>query len=250
MALKKNGRRRVALAMCMAACAGTAGAVSNKLDCAVTWVGNDSSGKTEWTPHNVDGVFVTPEGVVYTNSGWEEAAGEVMRFDRDGKWMGPAMHTHGWGYYGDTAIAVNSKYVFIAQRAGHCKDAKGEWVDTWPDAGFGWSGVSRRSRANFFHGAPFEGGKGGKGDTLRNSFKKVIEVAHGGNHAWTRGICASETEVFFAVEPEDTVYVFDAETMEEKRRLNIERPDRMAFDVGQTTLWMLQAPEDPANTAR
>lgn len=218
-----------------------AAATAAELPCEVSWVGNDWGGKPDWVLQDVDDLFVTPEGEVYTHVGWEEGGGNVMRFDARGAWTGAAMHTHGWGYGGGEAVTANAKYVFIAQ---HVENERGGLADaaTWPAKGLRWWGVSRRPRADFRAGAPFEGGKGGKGDTLRQSFKVVVEAPEG-TEEMIRGLCATESELFVSVRREGVVRVYDAETMAEKRAWRVPRPDRMALDGG-GTLWLLLAPED------
>ena len=226
----------------VALCAGVALAVEHELDYEVTWVGNDAVGKPEWVPHNVEAYIVPDDGDQFTNVNWEEGGGNVMHFDRDGKWRGAAMHTHGWGNQGGEAVAVNTKYAFLALRmeneGGGLKDPA-----TWPPAGSHWKGISRRLRADFTKAAPFEGGKGGKGDTLAGCFKVVEEYPVKGS-ATIRGVYATEAELFVAVREKNAVHVYDAETMEEKRSWAVERPDRLAMDAERKTLWVLQAPED------
>ena len=217
-------------------CAGAA-----ELPCEVSWVGNDWGGKPEWVLQDIDDLFVTPEGDVYTHIGWEEGGGNVMCFGRDGAWKGAAMHTHGWGYEGGEAVAANTNDVFIALRA---ENEGGGLVDeaTWPPKGFKWLGVSRRQRGDFRAGAPFDGGKGGKGDTLKSSFKVVAEVPDKADEA-IRGLWATEDELYVTVKREGVVRVYDAETMVEKRSWRVARPDRIVMDAYKT-LWVLLAPED------
>ena len=223
-------------------CAGMAMAVTHDLDYEVTWVGNDSNGKPEWVLHNIEAYIVTEDGDQFTNVFWEEGGGNVMTFNSDGIWGGAAKATHGWGNGGGEAVAVNSKYAFLALRmeneGGGLKDAS-----TWPPAGSHWKGISRRLRADFTKGAPFEGGKGGKGDTLPRSFKVVAEFPVKEN-VTLRGVYATETELFVSVRERNVIYVYDTETMTEKRSWTLSRPDRIAMDVERKTLWVLQAPED------
>ncbi len=212
-----------------------------ELPCEVSWVGNDWAGHPDWVLQDVDDLYVTPQGDVFTHVGWEEGGGNVMCFDRDGAWHGAAMHTHGWGYGGGEAVTANANYVFIAQ---HVENERGHLADaeTWPAKGLRWWGVSRRPRADFRTGAPFEGGKGGKGDTLKQSFKVVVEAPEGTEET-IRGLCATEAELFVAVKREGVIRVYDAETMAEKRAWHVPRPDRMSLD-GHGTLWVLLTPED------
>ena len=78
-------------------------------DCMV--VGNDYSGKYVWVPHNVYDIFVTPDGITYTNVPWDEAGGNVCEINPRGNitrkiWVG----NHGGG----KAVTANADYIFIA----------------------------------------------------------------------------------------------------------------------------------------
>jgi len=212
-----------------------------ELPCEVSWVGNDWSGNPDWVLQDIDDLFVTPEGDVYTHIGWEEGGGNVMHFDKDGVWKGAAMHTHGWGYGGGEAVTANQKYVFIAQ---HVENERGGLIDaaTWPAKGLRWQGVSRRLRSDFHKGAPFAGGKGGKGDTIKGSFKPAAETPDDASEK-IRGLWATDTELFVSVKNEGVIRVYDTETMKEKRSWQALRPDRMVMDAHRT-LWVLLAPEE------
>lgn len=215
--------------------------VAAELPCEVSWVGNDWCGKPDWVLQDIDDLFVTPEGDVFTNIGWEEAGGNVMHFDTQGAWKGAAMNTHGWGYGGGEAVTANAKYLFIAQ---HVENEGGGLVDaaTWPAKGLRWQGISRRLRSDFRQGVPFVGGKGGKGDTMKESFKQVAETPDNASEK-IRGLWATDTELFVAVKNEGVVRVYDTESMQEKRFWQVPRPDRMVMDA-QSTLWVLLAPDN------
>lgn len=222
------------------------GGAAGDLPCEVSWIGNDWGGSPDWVPQDVDDLCVTPEGDVFTQVGWEEGGGNVTRFDRDGAWKGAAKHTHGWGYGGGEAVAASAKYVFIAQQV---ENEHGGLADaaTWPAKGLRWWGVSRRLRSDFQSGAPFEGGKGGKGDTLRQCFKVVAEAPEGARET-IRGLWATARELYVAVKREGSVRVYDAESLAEIRAWHVPRPDRMVMDV-RGVLWILLAPEDERSGA-
>jgi hypothetical protein len=154
-------------------------------------------------------MVVTEDGTVYCNVPWDEAGREVGIY-KDGDVIGIAQHTHGWGYDGGSAIALNQKYVFIAQRVGN-EGGNLKGTNTWPPKGLSWYGVSRRLRADVTRGAPFSGGKGGQGDTLKGCFLVVIEApekAEGG----IAGLCADEHRLYVscAGTNEIRIYYFPA----------------------------------------
>lgn len=140
----------------------------------VRWIGNSFPGARKWVQQDIQAMLVTDDGTIFTNAEWDEAGREVGVY-RNGDVLGKAGHTHGWGYHGGRAIAVNDEYVFIAQKVdserGGLKDP-----GTWPAKGNVWYGVARRLRSDITRPAPFPGGKGGKGDTLKGGFLVVNEV--------------------------------------------------------------------------
>ncbi len=180
---------------------------------------------------------VTPDGTVYTDVEWDEAGREVGVY-KDGKVIGRAGHTHGWGNHGGSAIAVTDRYVFFAQamenEGGHLKDPQ-----TWPPAGLTWYGISRRLRSDLTKPAPFPGGKGGKGDTLKGCFLVVNEVPEK-TSAGLSGLCADANVVFASNPLKNQIEVFDAESMERLRSWSVDRPAQLALD-SHGALWALQS---------
>src|SRR5579863_2348130 len=83
------------------------------LNYTVSWVGNSFSGKEAWVLQDVEDLCVLPDGTLFTNVFWDEAGGNVQEY-KDGRLVGVAGHTHGWGYEGGAAVAANAKYLFIA----------------------------------------------------------------------------------------------------------------------------------------
>ena len=148
-------RKLVAICICTL---NTLLVTASELPCEVSWVGNDGGGNRDWVLQDIDDLCVTPEGEIFTHVGWEEGGGNVMRFSQSGAWKDAAMHTHGWGYGGGEAVAASAKYVFIAQ---HVDNERGGLV----------------------------GGKGGKGDTLKASFKVVAEVPEGAPQWAWKDVC-------------------------------------------------------------
>ena len=184
---------------------------SPRLETEASWVGNTLPGVPNWVPQDIEGMTVLPDGTIYTNVPWEEGGGNVTAI-KDGKVLGKAGHTHGWGNQGGRAVAANEKYLFIGCQVGNegggLKDP-----DTWPPKGQTWFGISRRTRTDIRAAAPFPGGKGGKGDTLKQSFLVVQEKPdHVGDHF--RSMAADARQVFVLEGNGDKVWRVDAETMQ------------------------------------
>ena len=121
---------------------------SKQLTYRTSWLGNSfgglnpDTGKGQWVQQDIAAMCVTPDGTVFTNVPWEEAGGNCAMY-KDGKMLGHSHYTHGWGFNGGQAVAVNDNYVFLSlignNEGGGLKDP-----DTWPPKDFDWFGVSRR----------------------------------------------------------------------------------------------------------
>lgn len=210
-------------------------AASPRLNCESSWLGNSFPGARKWVQQDIRAMCVTEDGTIYTNVEWDEAGREVGVY-RDSDVIGIAGHTHGWGYNGGRAIAVNSQYVFIAQSVGNegggLKD-----TNTWPAKGLTWFGISRRLRSDIAKGAPFEGGKGAKGDTLRGCFLVVIEAPEK-TKPGIEGLCADEQRLYVSCTPSNEVRVFDTRTLQPLTRWSCPSPGPLAMDK-HGALWVL-----------
>gem|GEM_PF-255706 len=205
-----------------------------------SWIGNSygglnpETGKGQWVQQDIAALCVTPDGTVYTNVPWEEGGGNCMMY-KDGEMLGHSRYTHGWGFNGGKAVAVNDKYVFIALMG---NNEGGGLVDpdTWSPKGFDWYGVSRRLRSDFTQGAPFEHGKGGKGDTLPKSFLVINEVSNeqgrnaiDGPGAIT-GLWADNERLYVANPLENRIEIYDTETMRKIEEWSL--PDKFRNKMG------------------
>ncbi|MDR1141218.1 MAG: hypothetical protein LBL62_05960 [Planctomycetaceae bacterium] len=211
-----------------------------------SWVGNSfggiSDGKHCWVQQDIAAMCVAPCGTVYTNVPWEEAGGNCSMY-KDGKMLGAAWHTHGWGYEGGKAVATNEKYVFIALRneneGGGLNDP-----ETWSPKGFDWHGISRRLHSDFTKGVPFDHGKGGKGNTLSKSFLVVNEVPiKDSGNGYITGLWATEDRLYVSNPLENRIEIYDTETM--KKLSEWFAPEEFRGDLGQIAmdpdgyLWVL-----------
>jgi DNA-binding beta-propeller fold protein YncE len=222
-------------ALVLLATATTAGASDRLPGVTVSWLGNSFPGASSWVQQDVRAMAVTPDGTVYTNVEWDEAGREVGLY-RDGKVVGRAEHTHGWGYHGGRAIALDDQHVYIAQgvdnEGGGLKDA-----DTWPPKGAKWIGVSRRLRSDITRPAPFPGGKGGKGDTLKGALRVVAEVPSS-NTGQVVGLAVSNGRVFVAESARGSLLSYDAATMTLLQEVSLDRVGPIAID-SRGTIWMV-----------
>jgi len=208
---------------------------SPRLDAVTSWIGNSYGGRKKCVQQDIHAIAVTPDGTVFTNVGWDEAGGNVGEY-RDGEWVRSARHTHGWGNEGGEAIGFNSHYLFIAMAVGNegggLKDP-----DTWPPKSSKWLGVSRRQRTDITKGAPFDGGKGGKGDSLKSTFLVVTEIPDKSKEE-LQGLCANETRLYVADPHDGAIKVYDTETMQPAGQWKTEQTGPLALDA-KGSLWML-----------
>lgn len=225
----------------VAVCAATAlaGAVraENVLPATTSWIGNTYGyGDGTWTQIDIRAIAVAPDGKVYTNAPWDESGAEASVY-QDGKMLGFAGGTHGWGNAGGSAIAVNSRYAYVAIAVGN---EKGRLVapGVWPDKGRQWYGISRREIGEVKQAAPFRGAKAGDARAkLAASFLMVNEVPTD-TRAEVAGLAASDS-VLYASDPlHDAVNVYDAQTMQKKGSWNAHEPGRIAL-AADGTLWLL-----------
>lgn len=200
-----------------------------------SWIGNSYGGGKKWVQQDIAALRVMPDGTVFTNVEWDEAGGNAGEY-RNGELVRYALHTHGWGVNGGTAVAANSRYLYLGTQVGNegggLKDPA-----TWPEKGKQWFGISRRLRSDISQGAPFPGGKGGKGDTLKEAFLVIAEVP-ADSKGPLPGICADEKRLFVADPHASRLKVYAADTMQPLSEWPVEGTGPLAFDPkGQ--LWML-----------
>lgn len=209
-----------------------------------SWYGNTFGTPDKWVQMAADAMFTAPDGTCYLNTFWDEGGREVGIY-RDGDVVGIAGHTHGWGYNGGYAVAANDQYLFIAQVA----DNEGgglKAADTWPPKGKVWHGISRRTRDG--KPAPFAGGKGGSGDTLKSCFL-VLDEADPKEPARITGLAAGPQRLYAASEGENAIRVIEIATMTVQAKWPVPRPDRLCL-AGDGSLWVLQAGEKAGAPAR
>lgn len=207
-----------------------------------TWLGNSFAGtkapglrSRKHVQLDVRAMFVTPDGTCYAATGWDEDGSEIGIY-RDGEVIGNAGHTHGWGYGGGGAVTASKSFLFFAQTVDNEGGGlKGE--NTWPAKGRIWYGISRRLRDG--SPAPFEGGKGGDGNTLKGVFLPLNDVPNGVNAEIT-GLATDAKNHLFVSDPHNgQIRVYDAETMRLLQTWKAERTAALAVNA-KGELWAVQ----------
>jgi hypothetical protein len=77
-----------------------------------SFFGNSFPGEV-WIQNNVQALAVAADGLIFTNSGWDEAGREAGIY-REGRPVGMFEGLHGWGRRGGPGIALADGFVFLA----------------------------------------------------------------------------------------------------------------------------------------
>lgn len=183
---------------------------------------------------DIQSISVAPNGVVYTNSPWDESGSEIAAYQGGDK-LAVAGNTHGWGAAGGDAVATNSTYLYAAMSIGNESNAL-VGAD-YPPQNQTWYGLTRRLLSSLATGAPFASGIGNSANATKNSFLMLDSVTTG-TDASIRGLAATDTELYVADTSNSRVLVFDANSMQQLRSWSVPSPTRIAIDTD-GTLWVL-----------
>ncbi|MHB9008258.1 MAG: NHL repeat-containing protein [Limisphaerales bacterium] len=178
------------------------------LNYSVSWIGNTfSGGDAGWVPQDVQDIFVTPDGTVYTTVGWEEHRGNIAAF-QNGALLQQTAHWKRGGLdrlVGET-ITANSNHLYFATGKSGPGDHDGKVMGT---------SLARRDRA----------------DLAARKFERRVEVG-----VRIEGVAASEERVWAAC-ADGRVRVFDAE-LKALGDWAVPSPGEMALD-DQGNLWII-----------
>ncbi|HEY1997645.1 hypothetical protein [Paraburkholderia sp.] len=209
------------------------------LNVKTSWIGNTFGyGDGMWTQIDISAIAVAPDGKVYTNSVWDESGAESGIY-QDGKMLGRAGDTHGWGNFGGNAVAVNQHCVFIAVTV---DSLSGSLVapGIWPPKGRQWYGVSRRQISDPSRSAPFRPvvNAANPREQLGASFLTINDVVDGTRDAGVGGLAANDTALYVANPLNNRIEVYDAQSMQRKATWNAPEPGRLAV-APDGTVWAL-----------
>ncbi len=192
-----------------------------------SWIGNTFGGGDKWVQIQISALYVAPDGTVYTNSYWDEAAREAGIY-KDGDVIGLAEDLHGWGRLGGIAVTATNKYLYVGMQQSHIGEGAGD--KDYPPEGKTWYGVRRYDLSG--SPVPFSGGRGWDGSILIiNTSTDITGLAHADNELYVSDPAANR------------VRVYDNETMAELRSFSVASPGQIAVD-GQGNLWIIQTGDD------
>ncbi|MBX9259446.1 hypothetical protein H1Q63_36950 [Desmonostoc muscorum CCALA 125] len=186
-----------------------------------SWIGNSIGSGSLRIQNNIEAMYVTADGTVYTNSHWDEAGTEAGIY-KDGKIVNALGDTHGWGRGGGKAVTANSKYIYIAMTQGSTGNTK----EDYPAEGTAWHCVRRYDLSG--KPAPFPEGRGWDKSMLIVSTKS--EVA---------GLGIVGSELYVSDFATNRIRVYHTDTMKELRSFTVANPGAIAVDK-QKNLWIIQ----------
>ncbi|MFC0397036.1 hypothetical protein [Paraburkholderia rhizosphaerae] len=218
--------------------ASNAKAGGTALNAQTSWIGNTFGfGDGSWTQINITAIAVAPDGKVYTDSPWDESGAEAGVY-KDGKMLGYANGTHGWGNGGGNAVALNHRYAFIAVTVG---TEKGHLVGkgVWPEKGHQWYGVTRRELGDPQRTMPFQpvANAADPRARLAASFLVVNDVPTD-THTEVTGLAASDKTLYVASASADRVDIYDPDSMQRKGSFKAHQPGHLAL-ASDGTLWVV-----------
>ncbi len=186
-----------------------------------SWIGNSIGSGNLRIQNNIEAMYVTPDGTVYTNSHWDEAGTEAGIY-KDGKIISALSDTHGWGRGGGKAITANNKYIYLAMTQGSIGNTK----EDYPAEKIAWHSVRRYDLSG--KTAPFPGGRGWD--------KSMLIVS---NKSEVTGLAIIDSELYVSDFAANKIRIFDTETMKELRSFSVTNPGAMAVDK-EKNLWIIQ----------
>ena len=212
------------------------------LNYTTTWFGNTFGG--DWagdhgTPikhvqQHIDGAFVTADGTVLANSGWDEGGIDCGAY-KNGDLIGRLeFGAGGWGRDGGDAVTANDRYIYAAMVQRHSGNrGNPNKLPSDPPEKSTWYCIYRFLRGDGgspIRPAPWPGGYGWSGAML------VINTDLGPVH----GVAVDKNgRLYVSDTPENTIKVFDANTMEHGGSWRLDRPGQITV-APDGTLWIKQ----------
>ena len=212
-----------------------------------SWIANDGGTHENHIMHNIDNMYVRPDGTAYCITYWDEGGSNVSVF-KDGKLISVPENsgTGGWGRMSGTAITADSNYIYQIQSQNGCDGANSNMnqnnLPQYPKCNVEvWKWIARYYQNGTL--APFSQGYGFRGAHLLVSL----------NGTTPNGIAVSNNELFVSDPTGDTIKVYDTKNLTTIpiRNFKIPRVGLLSPD-NKGCIWMLQKPTDvlPAKIIR
>ena len=205
-----------------------------------SWLLNDGGNQAKHVMHWMEYLFVRPDGVTATVTGWDEGGSNVTVFNTSGNIQSvpEGSGTGGWGRMSMIGVALDDKYTYQLLSQHGCDGANSSnnanKLPQYPACGdsYTWKTV-RRYNVLTGKSAPFPKGYGFAGDML---------IVHSGTGD-LKGIAILKNEIFVADESGDSVKVYNKTTMDSKplRKFKFEGGIGQLSPDNKGGMWMLQS---------
>jgi hypothetical protein len=207
-----------------------------------TWIGNTFG--SDWaggygTPikhvqQRIEGAFVTPDGTVLANSGWDEGGIDCGLYKDDDLIGRLEFGAGGWGRDGGDAVTANGQYIYAAMVQRHSGNTGNpNKLPSDPPDKSTWYCVYRFLRGDGhspIRYAPWPTGYGWDGAML------VINT----NLGMVRGLAVDKAgRLYVSDTPKNTIEVFNGATMQPAGQWTLDRPGQIAL-APDGALWIKQ----------
>ncbi len=187
-----------------------------------SWIGNTFGNNEKWVQMRIQGMYVSEDGTVYTNSHWDEGTREAGIY-KNGDAVGRVEDLHGWGRLGGIAVTADSKHIYVAMQQSH----SGHPGQDYPPGKTNWRCVRRYDLKG--KPAPFPGGRGWDKSMLIVSMKNEVT-----------GLTTDESRLYVSEQGANRVHIYDKKTLKLLSSFSSPNPGQIAFDK-QGKLWVTQA---------
>ncbi len=214
--------------------------VFGQLNYTASWIGNTYPKADEHVPQFADDMFVLPNGIVATNSHWDEGGKEFSIFNTDGT---PFINTRGinglkgYGRGGGYSVTANSTHFFVTMwqdNSGSGTNVNGKEI--YPPSGTRWFCVRKYALDGV--NATFSGnGVGQDGsmivvDQTNNIVNQLFSKP-------LRGVAATDTELYVSDAAANKIKVYNPSNGAFIREFDFTNPDEIALGID-NTLWIIQ----------
>jgi outer membrane protein assembly factor BamB len=187
-----------------------------------SWLGNTIGGGKLRVQNNIEAMYVTANGTIYTNSHWDEAGTESVIY-QDGKVIAALEDTHGWNRGGGKAITGDQNYIYLAM----VQEGMNNPQQDYPAVGTTWFCVRRYDKSG--KPAPFLGGRGWDKTMLITSNKNEVT-----------GLAIAENKLYVSQASANQILIYNTRTMQKIGSFAVSSPEAIAIDRS-GNLWVIHS---------
>jgi hypothetical protein len=190
-----------------------------------SWIGNTFGNNEKWVQIQISGMYVAPDGTVYTNSYWDEGTREAGIY-KNGDAIAKVEDLHGWGRLGGITVTADSKYIYVAMQQSH----SGHPGEDYPAEKTTWYCVRRYNLSG--KPAPFADGRGWDKSMLIVSTKNEVT-----------GLVTTNDKLYVSEKAANKVHIYDKNTLKKIQSFSVKNAGQIAIDK-KGTLWVIQSKDD------